>query len=312
MNQQEIEFKGKDLVEKCISKLKAEMMSPRTIKKYRSHLGLILRYLGKHPMEITMEDIENWRYEMAVNRKYEPETQWTNMVILRKFLRYIEKNELADKMTMPKRPTHTPPEKEIWLLPNEEKAMIEKSKQMGTRAHAVIRLFLSTGIRAEELRQLDITDVNFEKKLIHIRHAKGDKSKISPTDTETKKAIIEYLKDRKTPTDGSNALFVTQKGNRPSYKTILSTVKNCRINAGINKNITCHKLRHTFITRVIEETKDIPLAQKLAGHSNIKTTMRYHHTTYEEVEAKYRYYFDRTNDEEHVDKGKMRNDPAYG
>lgn len=69
-------------------------------------------------------------------------------------------------------------------------------------------------------------------------------------------------------------------------------VKSCTILAGIRKPITPHKLRHTFITNVIDKTKDIPLAQKLAGHDDIGTTMRYNHSTHEQTVAKYHQFFD--------------------
>lgn len=139
---------------------------------------------------------------------------------------------------------------------------------------------------------MDVQDINFDDHTIQIRHGKGDKSRTVFFDTNTKTALLEYLKVRKEPSDNSNALFTSSYGTRLSYPIISRAVKECTILAGIKKNITPHKLRHTFITAVIEKTKDIPLAQKLAGHTEISTTMRYHHNTYEEVKAKYREYFD--------------------
>lgn len=292
MNEAQKEFKGRADVERFLEKSRADMLSPQTLKKYNVHLGLALRYFNKEPADITTADIEQWRYEMAVNRKYEIETQWGSLIILRKFLRFIGKTDIADKITTPKRPSTVPPEKEIWLLPEEEKAMNEKSKELGIREHAIMRLFLNTGIRIGELRGLDLSDFDSEKQIIHIRHGKGNKSRIVPIDTETKQAILNYLSYRKEPVDGSEALFTSQLGTRLSYNVIATRVKECAVLAGIRKNITPHKLRHTFITKVIERTKDIPLAQKLAGHTEIKTTMRYHHTTHEQVVAKYREFFD--------------------
>ncbi|MDI6708632.1 MAG: tyrosine-type recombinase/integrase [Candidatus Thermoplasmatota archaeon] len=291
MNEQE-EFKGKADVERFLEKSRADMLSCKTLKKYKCHLGLAFRYLQKEPREITLEDIDKWKYEMIVDRKYEVETIWASIVILRKFLRFLGKNDVADKIKTPKRPEMTPPEKEIWLLPEEEKAMIEKSKELSIREYAIMKLFLSRGIRAGELVALDIQDINFEEKLVHIRHGKGNKSRILPIDSETEQALRDYLIVRTQPTDSSNALFTSMYGKRISHAILSRRVKECAVLAGIQKPISAHKLRHTFITKVIEKTKDIPLAQKLAGHAKIKNTMRYHHTTHDEIVANYRKFFD--------------------
>jgi integrase/recombinase XerC len=87
---------------------------------------------------------------------------------------------------------------------------------------------------------------------------------------------------------GYEALFTSAYGTRLSHTVICRVVKECAILACIKERITPHKLRHTFITSIIEKTKDIPLAQKLAGHTEISTTMRYHHNTPEEIKAKSR------------------------
>ncbi|MEW6070275.1 MAG: tyrosine-type recombinase/integrase [Candidatus Thermoplasmatota archaeon] len=285
-------MKGQQELDSYLRKLRADRRCERTQKKHSGYLKQALVFIDKDPKEISIEDIERWKYEATVNRKYEAETVTHSFLILRKFLRFIGNNEVADKMEIPKHSRHVPPEKEIWLLPEEQEAMIKKSRELGIRTEAMIRLFLSTGIRVGELRQLELSDINFDEQTIQIRHGKGDKSRVVFFDTSTKNALLAYLKVRKEPNDGSQILFTSTYGTSPSYTLISRVVKECAVTAGIRKKITPHKLRHTFITTVIERTKDIPLAQKLAGHTEIATTMRYHHNTYEEVKAKYKEYFD--------------------
>lgn len=284
----------KSEVERFIAKLRADRLAETTITKTRNYLRVFFNYVQKEPAELTLEDIEKWRYEMAVNRKYEPETMWASMCLVRKLLRFLGKNDVADKITMPKRPKTIPPEKEIWLLPEEEQLMIQKSKEMGIRSHVIIKLFLSSGVRVGELCGINLEDIDLDKQEILIRHGKGDKARYVPFDTDTKNALLEYLKVRKEPQDGSTALFTSKFLRRLSTGQSRIVVKECAALAGIKKTkpITPHKLRHTFITRVIEKSKDIPLAQKLAGHSDTRTTMRYHHTMHEEVMKKYKELFD--------------------
>lgn len=267
-------------------------MCLKTQEKHYFYLKTVLKFLGKEPGEITLEDTDRWKYEAAVNREYEKETVEHSFLILRRFLRFVGNDATADKMRIPKHPKHPPPEKEIWLLPDEQAALIRKSQEMGIRTEAMVRLFLSSGIRAGEMASLDLSDVDLEELTLKIRCGKGNKSRTVFFDTDTKTVLLEYVKVRKSALDGSNPLFTSQMATRISYAVINQVVKECAVLAGIKKTITPHKLRHTFITRVIETTKDIPLAQKLAGHDDISTTMRYHHTTAEEIKHKYRELLD--------------------
>ncbi|MDI6708516.1 MAG: tyrosine-type recombinase/integrase [Candidatus Thermoplasmatota archaeon] len=292
MNEAQEEFKGKADVERYLAKLRADRLDIKTQKKHGYHLRAVLKFLNKYPKEITLEDIEKWQYESVVNRKYDIETVHHNFLILRRFLRFLGRHEIAEKMTIPKCSKRIPPEKEIWLLPPEQEAFIKKSRELGIRTEAIVRLFLSTGIRIGELQSLRISDINFEEQTIQIRHGKGDKTRVVFFDSETKRALREYLAVRKDTTDGGDILFTSSYGTKLSQTVVCNKIKECAILAGIKKKITPHKLRHTFITTVIEKTKDIPLAQKLAGHTEISTTMRYHHNTFEEIKSKYMEYFD--------------------
>ncbi len=217
------EITGQTALENYIAKLRADRLSPSTIKKEADYLKICLKYMDKLPMQISPEDIERWRYEMTVERKYERETTFASMLILRKFLRFI--GSPAADFKLPARQRRLPPEKEIWLLPDEQQAFISKSLEMGIRDHAMIRLFLDSGIRAGELINVNLTDIDLENKTIHIRHGKGDKSRFVPFTEDTKKAIIEYIQVRKQPNDGSQALFVSGRGLRLSYNQVDQRVK---------------------------------------------------------------------------------------
>lgn len=282
-----IEFKGRAKVDRWLLRLKAERKAPSTRRKHEIHVSLFLRFAQKEPEEVGMDNIECWRIEMSVNRHYDTWTLVHNFLSVRKFMRYIGREDFAAKMEVPRKPRHIAPEKEIWLLPEEREALLKKAAIMGVRTLAIVRLLDSSGIRSGELCAIDIPDIDFQEQTIKIRHGKGDKPRTVFFDTETKKAILEYLTVRIPTKDGTPALFTSQQGKRLSYNIVNVRVKEAAVLAGIDKKITPHKIRHTFITRVIETTKDIPLAQKLAGHDDITTTMRYHHQTPDEIKAKY-------------------------
>ena len=113
--------KGKAEVERYLDKRRADRLAEGSIRKIWFYLKLGLAFIDKEPKEITAQDIEAWKYEMTVVREYEPETCWAAIITLRKFFRYLGMKQLGDGIELPKRPRHTPPEKEIWLLPGSKR-----------------------------------------------------------------------------------------------------------------------------------------------------------------------------------------------
>lgn len=91
-------------VERWMKKLQADRLCSLTLRKHSSHVSWFFKYIQKEPKDVTMEDIEKWRYEANVIRGYEPYTTLHNFISLRKFFRFIGRNEFADKIEMPEKP----------------------------------------------------------------------------------------------------------------------------------------------------------------------------------------------------------------
>lgn len=143
---------------------------------------------------------------------------------------------------------------------------------------AIFEVLSNTGIRVSELINLTIDDVILTKRngsqtysYIIVRQGKGEKYREVPLNSSVKKALQEYISVRNSPCE---KLFIGQRGplRRESIDKILK--KYCRI-AGIEE-ISAHVLRHTFCTRLMAENVPIAVISKLAGHSNIQTTMDFY------------------------------------
>lgn len=137
---------------------------------------------------------------------------------------------------------------------------------------AIIDMLNSTGIRVGELVNLDIGDVDFEKREC-IVYGKGEKERRVYFDAKAKIHLLDYLKSR---TDDNEALFVTI--DAPFHRLKISGVEIRLREMGRAlglKHIHPHKFRRTMATRAIEKGMPIEQVQKLLGHSQIETTMRY-------------------------------------
>ncbi len=152
---------------------------------------------------------------------------------------------------------------------------------------AIIDLLYSTGIRVGELVNLNIEDIDFEQREC-IVFGKGDKERKVYFDAKAKIHLQQYIASR---TDSNPALFVTL--NKP-YKRLKISGIEIRIRqlgkkVGVEK-IHPHKFRRTMATRAIDKGMPIEQVQKILGHSQIDTTMRYAIVNQENVKSSHRKY----------------------
>ena len=151
---------------------------------------------------------------------------------------------------------------------------IEKMRDACTelRDKAIIDLLYSTGMRVGELVNLNIQDLDLEQREC-IVYGKGDKERRVYFDARAKLHLQEYIKSR---SDGEEALFVSLAA--PHKRLNISGVEIRLRNLGRRLNlprIHPHKFRRTMATRAIDKGMPIEQVQKILGHSQIDTTMRY-------------------------------------
>ena len=157
------------------------------------------------------------------------------------------------------------------------------------RDRAILELLFSTGLRVSELcslpRHLDLTRDEYS-----IR-GKGEKVRVVFFSSKAKDCIKDYLAKR---TDTDDALFINhgrnaksiqtkQKSLRLTTRSVQRIVDGAARKAGITKNVTPHKLRHSFATDLLQNGADLRAIQMLLGHANISTTQIYTHFTDKEL-----------------------------
>ena len=137
----------------------------------------------------------------------------------------------------------------------------------------ILSLIFSAGLRRNELLNLKLRDIDFERRTVFIHKGKGSKDRISILAETTFKYIQDYL-DIYHP---KNWLFEGQKGGQYSAESIWKIFERIKKQLGITKKGSVHLLRHTFATQLLESGTDIRYIQKLLGHSSLRTTEIYTH-----------------------------------
>ena len=158
--------------------------------------------------------------------------------------------------------------------------MTERQKKLHdpTRDLAIFTLFLDTGLRISELVGIDVSDVDFyEHSIIVIRKGRADDNVFMSDAAESR--IKDYMRERQIKLDVKQrkcpALFLNDRLERLSVRSIQGLTKQYRMLAGIEKKISPHKLRSTFAMDFIEEVPDLLLLQNAMGHANPATTEIY-------------------------------------
>ena len=151
------------------------------------------------------------------------------------------------------------------------------------RDNAVIHLFLNSGLRLSELKNLSIDDLKLDNGTFSII-GKGNKERTGYINEITKKALEEYLRIRNNFSPKGKTLFVSRYGTKMSSTAIEKIIKKAYKKAEINDEDYCvHTLRHTCATLLYRKGINIRTIQELLGHVQIDTTEIYTHLHDQEV-----------------------------
>ena len=129
-------------------------------------------------------------------------------------------------------------------------------------------------MRRSELIDLKISDIDSERMVIYIRDAKGKKDRISLLSKNTLMLLRDYYKEYKP-----KSFLFEQNGGKYSATSVANILKRTAKNAGIQKSITPHMLRHSFATHLLEQGTDLRYIQELLGHNSSRTTEIYSHVS---------------------------------
>jgi integrase/recombinase XerC len=200
---------------------------------------------------------------------------------------------MPDYASRTKRPPRT--------LTDAEQARLLKvsgEHRAGFRDHVIFSLALGCALRISELVALDVSDVTKDgrkpKWTIDLRVFKRAGADVDPKDQRVHLAESTYYKlekylatrpDRFQDTFLASPLFVSREGNRLHERSLRDAFYVWQERAGFDRRYNFHILRHTAITNVRRETKDIRLAQRVARHRKLQTTTIYDHPSDEEVAA---------------------------
>ncbi len=162
----------------------------------------------------------------------------------------------------------------------------------GLRDAAMLEVLYATGLRISELVSLKLQDINLEMGCV-TTVGKGQKQRLVPMGRQAREVLQRYLEQARPALMKAHPtpyVFLSRLGDRMTRQAFWKTIKKYAAQSGITKNISPHKLRHSFATHLLDHGADLRSVQMMLGHADISTTQIYTHVTRErlkEIHDKY-------------------------
>jgi integrase/recombinase XerC len=274
--------------------LRADSRSPHTIRSYIHDLLTFQRWLGgdPHVASIQPTHLHGFLASNLVLRKPDgsPRTKGSiNKIktVLKAFFGWLEREgRIPSNPASGIRIKYYQRASPDILTDIEQKQLLKTlASTKGRRAfrdRVIYIVLLNTGLRVQELVNLDIADINLAEKRLTIT-AKGNQEATRFLNARVRRILEQYLKYRKKLATDSPALFLSSHKQRLSVRQVQRSFEQWVRAAGINKRLSIHSLRHTFASTLYEKSNNLLAVQQALGHRSITSTMIYTHLNPEQL-----------------------------
>jgi len=267
--------------------------SKNTLAAYRSDLKIFNKWLaGKSFISVESKHIQDYFSDRQKNN-IGSSTQARILTCLHSFYEYLLANQLIKKdpteqLSQPKLEKKLP----VFLNIQEVEKLLEapsSSSLFGQRDRAMLELLYSCGLRVSELINLSYHNINLKEEFIRI-HGKGNKERVLPMG----EMAIDYLMKYETnarpmllKNGQSDSYFLSNRGSAMSRQNFFYIIKAYANQAGIDKPLSPHSLRHAFATHLVQKGADLRSVQLMLGHSDISSTQLYTHIQNAQLKAQH-------------------------
>ena len=243
--------------------------SKSTLNNYIRRIALFVVHFERLPEQVSEDEANEYLVALARDPKSPSRSSFKHMVYgLRYYYRLLGMNKKAIALPSLNRDTKLP----VILNRSELRELFAAPSLLKQRI--VLTLIYSAGLRGQEVINLKIADVDFERKTIHIRQTKYKKDRILPLSPTMAIGLKKYL-----GAENPHIWLFNGKQADSQYSTrgISWVMRENLKKTSIAKKVNLHSLRHSYATHLLEEGVNIVSLKELLGHAEITTTMIYLH-----------------------------------
>ena len=252
--------------------LKRKNYSPHTLKGYLNVLDHFVRWVPVPLEEVTSKEVGLY-LDHLLQKKRTPKTITCHLQTIRLFFEYLIQEEAI--------PTANPVTRISIRLPKPLPRHLKDDQVTrllrvitDIRDRAMFMLMLRCGLRVQEVADLTVDAIDHQRKQIFVSKGKGGKDRVVYLSEDTRSALLAYLSKRSAK---GKRLFLVQKGPLKGQPlSVRGIQKRMEYYARKSRlNVSCHRLRHTMATQLLNADADLATIQDLLGHGQITTTQRY-------------------------------------
>jgi integrase/recombinase XerD len=261
-------------LDKFVRYLKLKAYSTSTIRTYRNEFCQLLQRLKDIPVQhLKAEHLKRYMLFAMETEKISENTAHSRLNALKFYYEQVlQKERFFVELPRPKKRQQLPK-----VFSQQEIAAIIKSVE-NVKHKTMLMLAYSAGMRISEVVSIKTQNVDSSRMTLFIQQAKGKKDRVVTLSPILLVMLREYARQYKP--DKNGYLFEGDtKGSPYSPRSLQLVMQAAKRKAGVYKTGSIHSLRHSFATHLIERGTDITMIQKLLGHNDLKTTLRYLHTS---------------------------------
>jgi integrase/recombinase XerC len=274
-----------------LSSLQARGMSPNTLKAYKADISDYLTFLADSKQELSLDSLRDWMWRQS-------EAGATKSTLARKtssvkaFTAYLfQRGEIDSdpglRLRAPKLDRTLPKvasERSLSEVFERLQAVATTDNPSAQRDLCAFELLYATGMRVSELASLNISDVDFSRRLLKVT-GKGNKQRMLPYGEQAAKALDTWIREgrKKFEIESSpNSVLLTSRGKRVGVRQLYSLVAN-QLAQTPTGAAGPHTLRHSAATHLLDHGADLRAVQEILGHSSLATTQIYTHVSVERL-----------------------------
>lgn len=260
-------------------------LSDNTLEAYRTDLSKFTQWISNNSLELTEIKNNHIRDYLAYrfDQKFKASSTARMLSCLRRFYRYSLSNGIIQEdptlqVENPSIPKALPKS----LTEDDVEQLLQASnieEAIGLRDRTMLETLYACGLRVSELVNLRLGEINLRQGVVRIV-GKGNKERLVPLGEEAVAWLARYIRDARPELlngQQNDVVFPSRRGTLMTRQTFWHRLKKMAKEAGIDKPLSPHTLRHAFATHLLNHGADLRVVQLLLGHSDLSTTQIYTH-----------------------------------
>ena len=272
------EEKTTPLRQRMIEDMHIRGLAEATQRAHIRNVKLFAAFLGRTPDTATPEDLRAWQLQMTKDGL--SATTFNGRIISLRFFFGVTcgREEMKRYMQFHREPRKLP----VVLSVEEVAALLTSAPGPGLKYRAALGISYGAGLRASEVCNLKVTDIDSQRMLIRVDQGKGARDRQAMLAPSLLEVLRQYWRESRP----EGWLFPGKpKITALSPRQLNRAFTSAKHMAGIAKPATLHSLRHSFATHLLEANTDVRVIQVLLGHAKLTTTARYAHVATKTIQS---------------------------